>query len=289
LSDLAQAFAAGNLEVGTQLDDSRDDELGILASAFKSMVMQLRNLIDGLEEMVRTRTAELEAANKELESFSYSVSHDLRAPLRAIDGYTRILEEDYAASLDDEGRRVCTVIRTQTKQTGQLIDELLAFSRLGRTQMQSSLIDMERSANLVLDELITSEDQTRIDVQIEQLPQAIGDPAMIRQVWMNLLGNALKFSTKRSRAIIKVGSQEGDNEIIYFVRDNGAGFDMQYADKLFGVFQRLHSEREFTGTGVGLAIVQRVIERHNGRVWAEGSTDEGATFYFSLPEKGKSL
>jgi light-regulated signal transduction histidine kinase (bacteriophytochrome) len=286
LTDVAQAFAAGNLEAGTQLDDTRGDELGILANAFKSMAMQLRDLIDSLEDMVRKRTAELEAANKELEAFSYSVSHDLRAPLRAIDGYTRILEEDYEPSLDAEGKRVCAVIRKQTQRIGQLIDDLLAFSRLGRTQMQSSLIDMEKSASIAFDELSTPEDQNRIEIHIEPLNPAIGDPAMIRQVWINLLANAVKFSSKRSKAVIDVGSQEGDNETIYYVRDNGAGFDMRYADKLFGVFQRLHSEREFEGTGVGLAIVQRVIQRHEGRVWAEGVPDQGATFYFTLPQKG---
>jgi len=286
LAGVAQALAAGDWEAGARLENSRGDELGILANSLKSMASQLRDLIYSLEEKVRKRTAELEAANKELEAFSYSVSHDLRAPLRAIDGYTRILVEDYDACLDAEGKRICGIIRSRVLLIGQLIDELLAFSRLGRVQMQSSLIDMEKSARMAIDELISLETRDRFEVVIEPLPPAIGDPAMLHQVWTNLLANAVKFTSKRSRAVIEVGGQENDDEIIYFVRDNGAGFDMRYADKLFGVFQRLHSEREFEGTGVGLAIVQRVIHRHSGRVWAEGVPDQGATFYFTLPRKG---
>ncbi|MBE7552052.1 MAG: HAMP domain-containing protein [Anaerolineales bacterium] len=286
LTSVAQAVAAGNLEVEVQVENSPSDELGILATAFKSMTRQLQDLIGGLEENVRERTAELEAANKELEAFSYSVSHDLRAPLRAIDGYTRILVEDYEAGLDAEGKRVCAVIRHQTQHMGQLIDDLLAFSRLGRTQIQAAPINMETLAATVFDELTTPEEQERIDFHLVPLPPALGDPTMIRQVWINLLSNAIKFSAKRERALIEVDGQQSEGEIIYSVHDNGAGFDMRYVDKLFGVFQRLHSEREFEGTGVGLAIVQRVIRRHSGRVWAEGAVDQGATFYFTLPGKG---
>ena len=238
------------------------------------------------EQRVIERTTQLEAANRELEAFAYSVSHDLRAPLRAIDGYTRILIEDYEASLDAEGKRVCGVVQDEARRMGELIDDLLALSRLGRAEMQISKINMETLAHTVFQELTTPEDRERIDFHVSPLPSAQGDSNLIHQVWTNLLSNAIKFSSKRPRAIIQVTANQTAEEVIYAVNDNGAGFEMQYADKLFGVFQRLHSEREFPGTGVGLATAKRIIHRHDGRVWGESQGSQGATFYFSLPKKG---
>jgi PAS domain S-box-containing protein len=241
--------------------------------------------IRDLNSDLENQAAKLQAANKELEAFSYSVSHDLRAPLRAIDGYTRILVEDYEAILDAEGKRVCGVISAEARRMGQLIDDLLAFSRLGRKEMYSSNIDMKALVVSVLNELIKEKDRERIDFKVARLPPVSADSSLMRQVWVNLLSNALKFTSKKERAVIEVGSKSSKDEVIYYVRDSGAGFDMEYANKLFGVFQRLHSESEFEGTGVGLAIVQRIIRRHSGRVWAEGEQDKGATFYFALPLK----
>jgi PAS domain S-box-containing protein len=243
---------------------------------------EIRTLNRELEQRVRDRTVQLEASNKELEAFSYSVSHDLRAPLRAIDGFTKVLVEEHEASLDEEGKRLSAIIRDNTAKMGRLIDDLLAFSRIGRVQMQAAPIDMGILARSVFFELTTEEGRGRIDFRVGKLPRFEGDPTMIRQVWMNLISNAVKFSSKKERAVIEVSGETRNGEAIYSVRDNGAGFDMRYSDKLFGVFQRLHGEREFPGTGVGLAIVQRVIHRHGGRVWAEGEAGKGAAFYFSL-------
>jgi PAS domain S-box-containing protein len=247
---------------------------------------EIRLLNVNLEQRVRDRTTELEASNNELEAFSYSVSHDLRAPLRAIDGFTRILADEYASQMDTEGKRLCSVVRENAKSMAQLIDDLLAFSRLGRAEMNLSRIDMGAMANAVFHELTTPESRGRIDFQIGNLPPAVADPTLMRQVWMNLLSNAIKFSSQRDRAIIRVSARQSQGETVYAVQDDGAGFEMQYVGKLFGVFQRLHSAREFEGTGVGLALVQRVIRRHGGRVWAEGEPDKGATFYFALQERG---
>jgi len=241
--------------------------------------------IQQLNSNLEKQAAQLQVANKELEAFSYSVSHDLRAPLRAIDGYTRILVEDYEAILDEEGKRVCGIISAEARRMGQLIDDLLAFSRLGRKEIYSSNIDMKAMVVSVLNDLIKEEDRERIDFKIARLPLVKADSSLIRQVWINLLSNAVKFTSKKDRAAIEVGSKSTEDELIYYVHDTGAGFDMEYANKLFGVFQRLHSESEFEGTGVGLAIVQRIVRRHGGRVWAEGEVDKGATFYFALPRK----
>ncbi len=241
-----------------------------------------------LEELVDMRTAELQAANKELEAFAYSVSHDLRAPLRAINGFTSILMEDYAQKLDEEGKRIGALIQNNSRQMGQLIDDLLAFSRLGRASMQASTIDMKNMVKAIYHEAASPAERKRIRFSIGPLPPIKGDPTMFRQVWMNLISNALKFTSKRKIATIDVSCKREKNRYIFSIKDNGAGFNMKYKDKLFGVFQRLHTEREFSGTGVGLALVQRIILRHKGLLWAEGEEDKGAVFYFSLPKKSLS-
>jgi PAS domain S-box-containing protein len=246
---------------------------------------EIQSLTEKLEQRVIERTLQLQSANRELEAFSYSVSHDLRAPLRAIDGFTRILLEDYEPRLDEEGKRVCAVISREAQHMGQLIDDLLTFSRMGRKEMHIARIDMKSLARSVFADIVASGDLGRIDFHLHRLPATMGDPSLMRQVWVNLLSNALKFSSKKERAVIEVGSKYSADEHIYYVHDTGAGFDMAYVEKLFGVFQRLHSEKEFEGTGVGLAIVQQIVRRHGGRVWAEGEVDKGATFYFSLPRK----
>lgn len=245
-----------------------------------------RELLTEMEERVGERTAQLEELNKELESFSYSVSHDLRAPLRAIDGFTRILVDDYGRVLDDEGKRVCSVVRDNTVRMGHLIDDLLAFSRLGRTALQLFEIDMETMARSVFHEIANADARARTDFRVGVLPRVVADPSLMRQVWANLLDNAVKFTSKRERAVIEVTGESDGEEAVYAVRDNGAGFDMRYRDKLFGVFQRLHSTKEFEGTGVGLALVQRIVRKHGGRTWAEGEVDRGATFRFAVPGKG---
>jgi PAS domain S-box-containing protein len=249
---------------------------------------QVRQLNEELEKRVNDRTAQLQYANKELEAFAYSVSHDLRAPLRAINGYTRILLEDYQSVLDEEGRRFCGVISEEGARMGQLIDDLLEFSRLGRTEMQTVPVDMNALVKSAFHDLTTTEDVSRIKFRKHRLVDTEADPNLMRQVWANLLSNAIKFSHNCPIAKIEVGSSQEGDQVTYWVKDNGAGFDMQYQNKLFGVFQRLHSASEFEGTGVGLAIVQRIVHRHGGSVWAIGNVGEGATFSFSLPKRGKN-
>ena len=243
---------------------------------------EIIRLNEELEQRVVERTTQLESANKELEAFSYSVSHDLRAPLRAIDGFSRILIEDYAQDLPDEMARLLGTVRSNTQEMGSLIDGLLKFSRLSRQPIDKQTISMSNLVRQVLEILQADMEERVIDIVTGELPTCQGDPVLLKQVWTNLLSNALKFTREREVARIEIGCNESESEQIYFVKDNGVGFDMQYASKLFGVFQRLHRADEFEGTGVGLATVQRIIHRHGGRVWTEAEPNIGATFYFSL-------
>lgn len=285
LTSAAEAIAAGDL--GRQVPVRRSDEIGRLGRSFNTMADQVSRSHQHLEAQVSQRTQALESSNAELESFSYSVSHDLRAPLRAIHGFARILLEDHGTRLDPEAQRLLGVIDQNTRRMGQLIDDLLAFSRLGRTEISTGRVDMQELARAVADEIGRAE-VTRnggLTIEVDPLPPAQGDRALLRQVMSNLLQNAAKFTRDRADARIQIGSRPNGSQTVYFVKDNGAGFDPRYADKLFGVFQRLHSVEEFEGTGVGLAIVKRIVQRHGGTVWAEGRLEQGATFYFSLPAK----
>ncbi|MGV3661721.1 MAG: PAS domain S-box protein [Prosthecobacter sp.] len=240
-------------------------------------------------QKVQAANKQLETANKELESFSYSVSHDLRAPLRAMDGFSRAVLEDYGTLLPEDGQRHLQIIRSNAQKMGRLIDDLLTFSRLSRAPLKKQKVDTGRLVRTTLEELEHERATRRVDLRIEPLPDCMGDPALLKQVWVNLLSNALKYSRKKESAVIEVGCAQDDEKNTYFVRDNGAGFDTRYAHKLFGVFQRLHRAEDYEGTGVGLAIVQRVVHRHGGRVWADSELNKGTTFYFTLDEEEISL
>lgn len=235
-----------------------------------------------LNKNLEKKNEELEYVNKELESFSYSVSHDLRAPLRALDGYSNILKEDYSKVLDDEGKRLLGSIQYNAKKMGALVDDLLSFSRLGKKEIQKSKTNMHETVESVLNEIRGSMPH-KAAIKINTLLSANADHFLLQQVWVNLISNAIKYSKKNENPHVEIGSAKSESEITYYIKDNGAGFSMDYVDKLFGVFQRLHSEKEFEGTGIGLAIVQRIIVKHGGRVWAEAKLNEGATFYFTLP------
>lgn len=237
-----------------------------------------------LEKRVRERTSQLEQANRELEAFSYSVSHDLRAPLRAVEGYSQLLEEIAADRLDEESRGLVESIRRSARRMSDLINDLLSLSKASRHDLQVGPIDMQRLAETVLEEVVAPDERTKSDVTLHPLPGAVGDEGLVRQVWTNLLGNALKFSSKRPRRTIEIGSVTNGSETAYFVRDDGVGFEPEFGGKLFNVFQRLHDSRDFEGTGIGLALVRRIVERHGGRVWAESSPGAGATFWFVLGE-----
>ena len=259
----------------------RHDEIGRLADAFNIMTERVEQARHDLEARVESRTAELSAVNRELESFSYSVSHDLRAPLRAIVGFVQILEEDHGKTLDAEARRALDRVKVNATRMGQLIDDLLAFAQISRVPLSRQRVDLTHLAQTTADEAAAAAAHP-VELLIEPLPPCLGEPVLLKQVLANLISNAIKFTAKTERARVTIGATSG-GETVYYVRDNGAGFDERFAEKLFGVFQRLHRTGEFEGTGVGLAIVQRIINRHGGRVWAEGRVNHGATFYFTLP------
>ncbi|MBI3914597.1 MAG: HAMP domain-containing protein [Chloroflexi bacterium] len=309
---LALQVSAAKLSAGdltARAPEAARDEVGALAREFNAMAAAIAEKEAGLKQ----RAEQLGSANKELEAFTYSVSHDLRAPLRAITGFARILLDDYAPRLEPATARYLHLIATNTQQMGKLVDDLLAFSRLGRQTLNKETIQPEKIVRRVLADLQSEQENRALDIRIGSLAPCQADAALLTQVWANLIANALKFTRTRENAVIEIGCMRSDkgqgagdkvqeasdkeqvtsdldaplatrhpSHVTYFVRDNGVGFDMQYAHKLFGVFQRLHRADEFEGTGVGLAIVQRIVHRHGGRVWAESETEKGATFYFTL-------
>ncbi|HEV7923726.1 MAG TPA: response regulator [Verrucomicrobiae bacterium] len=255
--------------------------LPVLERALSVRRLRLENA--ALEKSVRQRTAELEMANRELEAFSYSVSHDLRAPLRHIDGFTSLLLEQHAQAMPPDAQRLLGVVMDAARQMNGLIDDLLRFSRLSQQPLTKESIKAGELFREVLDELQTERAGRQVEIRLGELPDCQGDRALLRQVVVNLLTNAFKFTRQRENAVVEIGGRLQEQERVYFVRDNGAGFDMQHARRLFGVFQRLHSAEEYEGTGVGLSIVQRIIVRQGGRIWAEAAVNEGATFFFTLP------
>jgi len=285
----------------TALRDARDEIIGYLLigtdnsagkraeeALLKAAAVQaetVRQLNADLEQRVNERTAQLKAANQELEAFSYSVSHDLRTPLRAIDGYSQVVLDKFGPQLPDDGRRYLRTIREGAQKMGALIDDLLTFARLNRQELSKRTFDTGALVRTALEELGFPWPDRKIEVRVGELSPSCGDPTLLKQVWLNLISNALKYTRKREAAVVEIGCIVHNGAETFFVCDNGTGFDMRYADKLFGVFQRFHRAEDYEGTGVGLAIVQRIVHRHGGHVWAEAAVDRGATFYFTLEEK----
>lgn len=255
--------------------------MGVMGYFWLRTLMQYQRSLEGRNEAVNDYAERLHAANQELESFTYSVSHDLRSPLRAMNGFSRILAEEYREELPEKARRYIGLVRENAVQMGQLVDDLLAFSRLGRHSLKIQSVDPNPIVSEVLEEIVTEEDRNS-EIQRQDLDACRADASLLRQVFSNLISNALKYSRKSEQPKITIGCETQGDEVIYYVMDNGVGFDMTYAHKLFGVFQRLHRAEDFPGTGVGLAIVHRIVDRHGGRIWAEAKPDEGATFFFTL-------
>ena len=277
---LIASFAGARRRIEDDLSHARD-RLQVEVEQRKQQEDEIRKL----NQKLANRAAELESTNKELESFAYSVSHDLRAPLRHVVGFSELLQKQAASLLDDKSQRYIKTILDSAKKMGKLIDDLLSFSRIGRAETKRSLVNLEQLVKDVVSEIEQETRGREIAWKFDALPVCYGDRSMLMLVLVNLVSNAVKFTRMRTRAEIEIGCADGDNDDLeVFVRDNGAGFDMQYANKLFGVFQRLHRADEFEGTGIGLATVQRIIHRHGGKVRAEGAVDQGATFYFSVPK-----
>jgi K+-sensing histidine kinase KdpD len=277
---LIASFAGARRRIEDDLSNARD-RLEVEVEQRKQQEDEIRKL----NQTLANRAAELESTNKELESFAYSVSHDLRAPVRHVVGFSELLQKQAASLLDDKSQRYIKTILDSAKKMGRLIDDLLSFSRIGRAETKKSLVNLEQLVKDVVSEIEQETRGREIVWKIDALPVCYGDRSMLMLVLANLVSNAVKFTRMRTRAEIEIGCADGDNDDLeVFVRDNGAGFDMQYANKLFGVFQRLHRADEFEGTGIGLATVQRIIHRHGGKVRAEGTVDQGATFYFSVPK-----
>ncbi len=289
IQDALPLMGSGNIFLSSF--DQRQDEYGRLARAIESAdkrihddAMQIRMHRDTLEETVRLRTNELAASNKELEAFSYSVSHDLRAPLRAIDGFSQALIEDYGNKLDETAAFYLQRVRSGAQKMGSLIDDLLQLSRVTRIEMKYAKADLSAMAEKITHDFMTEEPGREARITIAPSLIAYGDAGLLQIMLQNLLSNAWKYTGKKSPSVIEFGSFAQNDEQVFFIRDNGAGFDMRYISKLFGAFQRLHTEEEFPGTGIGLATVQRIVNRHGGRIWAEGKPGEGSCFYFVLPQ-----
>jgi len=285
LGEAARRVGEGAFEEPITVSGTK--EFAVMAARMDQMRLHLRQSISDLQAVnsdLAHRSSELQIANKELEAFSYSVSHDLRAPLRAVNGFSRIVNDEYGGQLPPEGRRYLQLVMDNAAQMGRLIDDLLQFSRLSRQEVVRQGVDMTRLARQVVEDMSPAGAVTP-QVEVKELPSCQGDISLLRQVLMNLIGNAVKYSRTRPESRITIGGSLDGDSAIYWVRDNGVGFDMRYADKLFGVFQRLHRAEDFEGTGVGLAIVQRIVQRHGGRVWAESVVGEGATFFFTMSEE----
>ena len=269
----------------TQIPLAGEDGLCLVAtdlSAQKRVEEEVRRLNAGLEEEVNQRTLELQTSNKELEAFTYAVAHDLRAPLRHIHAFSDMLARDAESKLSTEGKHFVECILTGTTRMEILLEALLNLSRLGRQSINRRRLELKQLVEGVIDELATETANRQIEWRIAELPAVSCDPALMRIVYTNLLSNAVKFTRKQQKAVIEIGQQTCEGKVLLFVRDNGVGFDMRYADKLFGVFQRLHQERDFEGTGIGLATVNRILQRHGGKIWAQSEPDKGATFYFTF-------
>jgi signal transduction histidine kinase len=285
LMDILLKYTLMDFSVKAEISEA-GDELDAIAVGLNTLAEELKAAQEAealAHKRLEEKATELEISNKELEAFTYSVSHDLRSPLRAIHGYTKILLDEYSTQFDESGTDMMKSVMRNAKKMGQLIDDLLAFSRTGRKELQKQTVNMNELAESVLKEVkASSPDYEKAKVTLEKLPPAYADYSLLNQVYINLISNALKYSARKPDPQITIGALERNNGVVYYISDNGVGFDMQYYDKLFGVFQRLHSAEEFEGTGVGLALIKRIISRHGGKIWAESKPDKGATFYFTL-------